>query len=476
MNDPLKHKLFSLYGQILEPKHLMAAWKKVRANKGAKGLDNVTIKDFEDNLEENIRQIASELRAKEYTPTPVRRVYIPKKNGKMRPLGVPTVKDRIIQQAVVQAIEPFFEANVFHDNSCGFRPERGAQTVVEKIICRLDAGYMYVYDFDIKGFFDNIPHKKLLKILNKYIADGSILNLIYKWLKAGYMEEGAVHPQEVGQPQGGVISPILANIYLNELDWELHKAGIQFVRYADDSICLCRTPEELKKAVEVVDRVMEELGLELAPDKTREVDFHYEDFNFLGFTFYHEKRDKGGNAYYTVRPSEEKVKGFKSRMRDSIRRTISRSTEGWAEYLNPIIRGTYNYWLIPQKAIQRVNQAWKERGKPLSRARFPKAILQRMDGYIRQRLRVNLANRGRRHARFVDGRMHHIKYGNEFFLKEMGLVNGRYLLAQILYPGMTTEQFHELTQNEAKKKNARRQRTPEQKESRRRFFRLAYAK
>ena len=287
MNEPLKHKLFSVYGQILNRKTLIEAWKHVKENRGAGGVDKVTIEKFDQNLDQNIDELLTSLREKTYKPSPVRRVYIPKKNGKMRPLGIPTIRDRIVQQALTDRLSPFFEENVFHDNSCGFRPGRDAELAIKKILSRLEFGYLYIYDFDIKGYFDNIPHKKLMKVLNKYISDGTVLDIIWKSLKAGYMEDSILYESPAGTMQGGVISPLLANIYLNELDWELDKAGLQFVRYADDSIVMCRTPEDLEKAKQVVSRVLDELGLTLAEDKTDEIDFHKKDFDYLGFTFRH---------------------------------------------------------------------------------------------------------------------------------------------------------------------------------------------
>lgn len=204
MNEPLKHKLFSVYGQILNEKILKEAWKKVRSNNGSSGVDRVTIKKYEENLEENIRTLLAELKEKNYRPSPVRRVYIPKKNGKMRPLGIPTIKDRIVQQALVMRLEPFFEANVFHENSCGFRPGRDAETALRKILWNIETGYHYIYDFDIKGYFDNIPRKKLMKVLNKYISDGTVLDIIWKSLKAGYMEDEVVYETADGTMQGGL--------------------------------------------------------------------------------------------------------------------------------------------------------------------------------------------------------------------------------------------------------------------------------
>ena len=233
MNEPLKHKLFSVYGQLLNKKILLKAWKKVKSNRGSGGVDGETIKSFEEHLDENIEELLQSLKDRTYKCKPVRRVYIPKKNGKLRPLGIPTIKDRIVQQALVMRLEPFFEENVFHDSSCGFRPNRDAELAIKKVMWNLETGYVYIYDFDIKGYFDNIPHKKLMKVLNKYISDGTVLQMIWQSLKAGYMEDEIVYGTPKGQMQGGVHSPLIANAYLNELDWELDKAGHRHVRYAD---------------------------------------------------------------------------------------------------------------------------------------------------------------------------------------------------------------------------------------------------
>lgn len=233
MNEPLKLKLFSVYGQLLNTKILKEAWKKVKANRGSGGIDGETIKEFEKEEDKHIEEILQSLKDRTYKPSAVRRVYIPKKNGKMRPLGIPTVRDRIVQQALVMRLEPFFEEKVFHDSSCGFRPNRDAELAIKKVMWNLEMGYVYIYDFDIKGYFDNIPHKKLMKVLNKYISDGTVLDMIWKSLKAGYMEDNILYETPKGQIQGGVASPLIANIYLNELDWELDKAGHRFVRYAD---------------------------------------------------------------------------------------------------------------------------------------------------------------------------------------------------------------------------------------------------
>ena len=234
MNEELKFKMHSIYGQMLVERKLMAAWQQVAENKGSGGIDGVTIETFKSKEEENIKDLLSKLKDKTYKPTPVRRVYIPKKNGKLRPLGIPTIEDRIVQQSVVNVLNPKFEQEIFHKWSCGYREGLGAQRVLQIILWNLETGYNHIYDCDIKGFFDNIPHKNLMKVISKYIADGTVLEMIWKWLKAGYMKDNIYNNTLAGTPQGGVISPILANIYLNELDWELEKEGIRFVRYADD--------------------------------------------------------------------------------------------------------------------------------------------------------------------------------------------------------------------------------------------------
>ena len=190
MNEPLRHKLFSVYGQILNERTLREAWGKVRSNGGAGGVDGVTIAEFEADLDANMAALLADLRAKEYRPSPVRRVRIPKKGGRTRPLGIPTIRDRVVQQALVTRMQPFFEERVFHRDSCGFRPGVGVEDALRKVVWNLETGCRYVYDFDIRGYFDSIPHKKLMRTLAKYVSDGTVLDLIWRSLKAGYMERG----------------------------------------------------------------------------------------------------------------------------------------------------------------------------------------------------------------------------------------------------------------------------------------------
>ena len=461
MNEPLEHKLFSVYGQILSERALRDAWTKVRANKGAGGVDGVSIAKFEEDLDGNIAGLLADLRAKEYKPSPVRRVYIPKKNGKRRPLGIPTIRDRIVQQALVTVLSPFFEENVFHRDSCGFRPGMGAEDALKKVMWNLETGCRYVYDLDIKGYFDNIPHKRLMRVLNKYVSDGTVLDLVWRSLKAGYMLDDVTYETAAGTMQGGVISPLLANVYLNELDWELHKAGLRFCRYADDCIVMCRDEAELDRAVMVVGETIAELGLELSAEKTCVVDTHGGSFDYLGFTF----RGHGDQGRYFVAPSDASLAKFKSDLKAMTKKTYSRSFEQWAARLNPVIRGKFNYFLAANRAAKAVWEECRRRG--MSFHGRAKRTYQQLDAYVRQRLRVNFANRRRGHAGQRDARMLTVKYGNAFFLKEMGLVSGQYMADLLRDPSLTMDDFL------ASRKKRRRWRSDEKTST---FFKHAYAR
>lgn len=384
MNNPMKLKYHSLYGQLLRDRVLMNAWKKVKANRGSGGIDGVTIKEYAKNEQENILKLLEKLKAKEYKPTPVRRVYIPKKDGKKRPLGIPTLEDRIVQQALTDILMPKYEKLVFHNWSMGYRPGRGVESALQVIIKNIELGRNWIYDCDIKGFFDNIPHKKLMKVLNKVIADGTVLDLIWSWLKCGYMEDGKYYNTKAGQPQGGVISPLLANIYLNELDWELHKAKIYFVRYADDFLLFCETEEEVTRAGNIAKSVIESLGLEVAMNKTKVVDFKNDDFDFLGFHFNHWKTSKKGNDYYSIVPTEKSIKTFKKAIKDKTQRKWTKPKEEWIKDINPIIVGKTNYYLNVYKALK----VFEGRIQTHCVIHAMSAYLDKMDSYVRQRLRM----------------------------------------------------------------------------------------
>ena len=421
MNQELKLKMHSIYGQLLVERKLMEAWKQVKENKGCGGIDGETLETFARKEEEKINNLLITLKEKSYVPKPVKRVYIPKKNGKKRPLGIPTIEDRIVQQSVVNAISPKFENEIFHKWSCGYRKGLGAERTMQIILWNLETGYNHIYDCDIKGFFDNIPHKKLMKILTKYIADGTILDMIWKWLKAGHMEEGKLHNTESGTPQGGVISPILANIYLNELDWELDKEKIRFVRYADDFLLFAKTEEEIKTAGAVANRVITDLGLEVSMEKTKFVNFNDENFKFLGFTFEHwRKRKKTEGSYFIVRPTEGSIKDFKAKIKEKTRKSLTLSTKAWLDALNPIIRGKINYYLNIFKAVK-ANEEYGQRSSCIMQA-FSKE-LHAVDSYVRQRLRVAMIHKNPCQRK---GWLMTSKWNNEYFVK-IGLIPSHWL-------------------------------------------------
>lgn len=447
MNKELKHKIHSIYGQLMQEKKLKQAWDKVKVNKGAGGIDNITIEEYTKHEEENLQDLAKLMQEREYKATAVRRVYIPKKNGDKRPLGIPILKDRIIQQAVKNAIEPFFEENVFHKWSCGYRANIGVERVLQNILWNMEIGYNYIYDCDIKGFFNNIPHKNLMKILNKYIADGSVLDIIWQWLKAGYMEEGKYYDTISGTPQGGVISPILANIYLNELDWELEKENIHFVRYCDDFLLFAKTEEEIKRAGKIAKRVIEELGLEVAMDKTRYVDFNKDNFKFIGFEFHHWRESKQGKKYYFVKPEDKSIKNFKKKIKEATRRTLTLNKEEWLNRVNPIIRGKTNYYLNVYKAVEANKRYGQESHCNLKC--FSKE-LHSIDMYTRQRLRVCMQHR---HPNMRKGWLMGDKWNVEYFCR-IGLIPSNWLYYNKMY-GYTIEQYIE---KQTKKRKARRKR------------------
>jgi len=313
------------------------AWRAVRRNRGAAGIDKVSIQMFEKNLEGNLDRLLRELKQGSFQPLPARRVYILKdvKRTKFRPLGIPAVRDRVAQEVLRRLLNPIFEAK-FHDHSYGFRPGRSCHQAVEKVLELGRQGYRWVLDADISGFFDNLSHQAVMRELSNVVADGNILRLVEKFLRAGVMEGGKFQPTRVGTPQGGVASPLLANIALNVLDWHLHALGFRFVRYADDFVVLCRSEREAKEALAVVQRLLEDrLGLMLSSEKTKVTRFH-EGFTFLGF-------DLQANF---VRMRAKSVENFKAKVRRITQRSHNLDAEMLVQ-LNRVIRGTANYFATP---------------------------------------------------------------------------------------------------------------------------------
>ncbi len=332
-----KLRIHSLTGRITS-ELMEKAFRTVRRNHGAKGLDGQSIKMFEANMEQNLAKLMRELKTRTYQPIPLKRVFIPKdmsKDPKMRPLGIPAVRCRIAQEVVRKLLNPIFE-KIFHPMSFGFRPGRNCHQAITQVKKYLDDGYKWVVDADIKGFFDNIPHDVIMEKVKTEIADGNILELVGKFLKSGVMEEGILKPTTKGTPQGGVISPLLANITLNELDWALEEKGYKFVRYADDFVILCNTKQQADEALLHATRIIEDnLGLELSKEKTKVAPLS-EGFDFLGFSF----SSKG----ITMR--EKAVEKFKTKIREATKRCHNLDAQA-IEKLNRIIRGTMNYFALP---------------------------------------------------------------------------------------------------------------------------------
>jgi len=328
---PLKRKFHSLTGRITY-QVLYDAFRAVRKNRGAAGVDRQSIKMFQDNLEQNLIALMKDLKTRgDFQPLPSRRTYVDKAPGKKRPLGIPCVRDRVAQEVLRRLLTPLFEP-LFHEQSYGFRPGRSCHDALRKVDELHRAGYRFILDADISGFFDNIPHDVIMRGLRHVIADGNILDMIERFLTAGVMEDGVRYPTTVGTPQGGVLSPLLANIALNFLDWQLHDAGYRFVRYADDFVVLCRQQHQAEEARQLVERLVASLGLKLSPEKTKVTKF-LEGFTFLGFEITH-------RAYRMRAKSVEK---FKDRLRELTIRRHNLDASA-VNRINAVIRGVAHYF------------------------------------------------------------------------------------------------------------------------------------
>lgn len=312
-----KRKRYSLMDKVWASSNLKQAWGKVRSNAGAAGMDRVTIKMFAQNADERLQQLQEDLRRKTYQPKPVRRVYIPKSGGGKRPLGIPSVRDRIVQQALQQVLSPIFEAK-FSKRSHGFRPERGCATALKVVDQAIKCGYQWVVDADIQTFFDTVDHQKLLAAVNEEIADGSVLRLINRILQAGVIEPEVpeIEPTDLGTPQGGPLSPLLANIFLHSFDEKIAAGGYGLVRYADDFIIFTKSESEAQAALKLSREILEgELGLQMHPEKTRVVSVD-EGFEFLGYHYYRDPKAR-------MLRKEVRRKSVKS-FRDNIRERTPR--------------------------------------------------------------------------------------------------------------------------------------------------------
>ena len=358
-----KPKVHSLTGRITLPL-LCAAFQAVKRNRGAAGIDQVSVKMFEANLAEKLLALERELKDGSFSPFPLRRKFIPKEPGKFRPLGIPAVRDRVAQEALRRLLHPIFEP-LFHDASFGFRPKRNCHQALERALELHDAGFQVVLDADIKGFFDNLSHQVIMEAVAAQVADGNLLHLIEKFLRSGVREEGVFKPTTIGTPQGGVISPLLANMVLNHLDWRLHERGFRFVRYADDSVVLCQTRAQAEEALVLVTQTLTELGLSLSAEKTR-ITTYGKGYAFLGFVMSRRSRRMRDKSQ---RKFQDKVRGLTIRSRNLDAEVIVK--------LNQVIRGTAHYF-----ATRWFTGRWKFR---------------ELDAWIRRRVRCMKYKRFRYH-------------------------------------------------------------------------------
>ena len=329
-----------LIDEILSDENLYRAIRAVKKNKGAPGIDKMSVDELNDYFTSHKEEIKASIMNKTYRPNPVKRVYIPKPNGSKRPLGIPTVVDRVIQQCVAQVLSEIYEP-LFSNNSYGFRPDRSAHDAIFKTLDLLNEGYEWIVDLDIEKYFDTVNHDKLISILRKEVNDSITLHLIRSFLKAGIMEDGLVTSSIKGVPQGGPLSPVLSNIYLNEFDKELESRGLNFVRYADDVVILVKSEMSANRVIKSITSWLErKLFLKVSATKTKVV--RPNDSNFLGFTFW--KSTKG----WKCRPQESRIEKLYDKCRKLLirKRATAIPTSLLFTKLNQIIRGWVNYFRI----------------------------------------------------------------------------------------------------------------------------------
>ena len=353
-------RFHALYDKLIQGDVLIEAWKQVKANRGRGGVDGESLEKIEkEGVRLFLKQIQEELKAGTYRPKPVKRVEIPKPDGGKRPLGIPVIRDRVVQAACRKMVEPIFEAD-FLEGSYGFRPKRGAHQAHGEILKWVNRGYRFVVDGDIRKYFDSIDHAKLMVLVRQRISDKKVLKLIEGWLKAEVLTEGKLVLTQEGTPQGGVISPLLSNIFLHLLDkiWDKrHKKLGKLIRYADDFVVVCPTHQKAEESLKVLKGLLERMGLELHPEKTKlvEMGLGKDGFDFLGFHYQMcQPRKKGWKAYVRSWPSRKAMKKITEKIKavTSEGWRLSLSLEELVKTLNPILRGWAQYF--------KVGTSWKQ--------------------------------------------------------------------------------------------------------------------
>ena len=359
-------KWHSLIDKVYKRENLLSAYREVAANKGAPGVDHITVEDFGASLIRDVSKLEKQLREGTYLPQAIKRVHIPKLGSKeTRPLGIPTVRDRVVQNALRHVLEPILERQ-FAAHSYGFRPNRGCKDALRRVDGLVKAGYKYTVDVDLKSYFDTIPHDLLIKELRKYVADNQVIGLVEKFLQAEIVDEKDRWVPQTGAPQGAIISPLLSNLYLNDLDHVMAGQGYQMTRYADDLVIQCRTREEAESALALVSDWITERGLLLHPTKTKIVHVDEEGFEFLGYRFIKHRRF----------PRPKSLAKFKDTIRSKTKRNNGQSLQAIIADLNRTLRGWYEYF----------KHSWK--------TTFPD-----LDGWVRMRLRSILRRRSKRKGR-----------------------------------------------------------------------------
>jgi RNA-directed DNA polymerase len=348
-----KFRFYSLYDKMYRMEVLMEAYRKAKANHGSGGVDKETFEDVEKKgVIEYLTELRLEMKERRYVPKPVRRVYIPKANGKLRPLGIPTIRDRVVQTAFLLILEPIFEAD-FSDSSFGFRPKKSAHDAVREIYKYLNWGCEEVYDVDLEKYFDTVDHGKLMKLVARRVVDRQVLHVIKQWLSCGYVEEGQHRQSTKGTPQGGVISPLLANIYLNPVDRAFERKGlgairngsIHLVRYADDMVILAQ--KNLEEGVNLLHHYTERLGLRLNEEKTRRLKLSIgNNVDFLGFRFHNVRSRTKGTRLMLVYPSPRSQERFRAKVREYVDHSLPLRAKEQVANVNRYLRGWVGYFRL----------------------------------------------------------------------------------------------------------------------------------